>query len=77
MLRELKILSKIDFPYILKVEELLFDYDKYYMVTEKCSGNDLQFEINNRNSLRKKFTEEEVVELLYQILTAISYMHNT
>ena len=49
MLRELSLLAKIDFPYVLNVEELLHDDFNYYIVTELCEGTHLQYEVDKRN----------------------------
>ena len=52
---EIKFMSKLDHPNIIKVYEFYQDYNCCYIVTELCTGSDLFDRIANTES----FTEKE------------------
>lgn len=68
---EIKILTKMDHPFILKIIEFHATQSEYHIITDYCPNGDLYDEIN----LRKKFSEREAAFILYQILLAIRYCH--
>ncbi|CAD8161554.1 unnamed protein product [Paramecium octaurelia] len=71
-LREMEILSKLDHPFIVKAIELFQDEQSQNMILELLQGTDLQEDIQNNHS----FTEEKAAKIGYQLLLAISYIHN-
>ena len=68
---EIKILKKLDHPYILKVLQFHFTDDKIYIITDYCPEGELFNEI----AKKKIFSEREAAYIIYQILTAIRYCH--
>lgn len=71
MLKEISILKSLDHPSILKCYEIFEDEYKYYIATEYCSGGDLFAEILKM----KRFTEAQVAEIMFQLLSALTYCH--
>lgn len=71
MLKEIQILKTLDHPNILKCYEIFEDDLKYYVATEYCSGGDLFGEILKL----KKFTEAKAAEIMFQLLSALTYCH--
>ena len=72
MLKEIQILKSLDHPNILKCYEIFEDDLKYYVATEYCSGGDLFAEILKL----KKFTEAQAAEVMFQLLSALTYCHD-
>ncbi|OMJ87090.1 hypothetical protein SteCoe_11238 [Stentor coeruleus] len=70
-LKEIQILKTLDHPNILKCYEIFEDENKYYVATEYCSGGDLFAEILKL----KKFTESKAAEIMFQLLSALTYCH--
>ena len=68
---EIKILKTVDHPHIIKLFECYYDSNYFYMVEEFCSGGDLFDYIKNQ----KNFSENKAANILYQILSAINYLH--
>ncbi|CAD8125894.1 unnamed protein product [Paramecium sonneborni] len=71
-LREMEILSKLDHPFIVKAIEVFQDEQSYNMIIELLQGTDIQEDIQNNS----KFTEDKAANIGYQLLLAISYIHN-
>ena len=68
---EIKILKKLDHPFILKILEFQSTSNKYYIVTDYCKDGELFDEIKKRAF----FSERETAYILYQVLLAIRYCH--
>ena len=68
---EIKILRKLDHPFILKIVEFTLLLNNYYIVTEYYPGGEL-FDIIEQ---KKRFTERETSYIIYQILLAVRYCH--
>ena len=68
---EIKILRKLDHPFILKIIEFTLLLNNYYIVTEYYPGGEL-FDIIEQ---KKRFTERETSYIIYQILLAVRYCH--
>ena len=69
---EVEVLRKLDHPYLISLVENFEDKNYFYLVTEHCKGQTLAQRLRSRVLL----TENEVCTLLYQMLTAVSYLHN-
>ncbi len=69
---EIKILKDIDHPNIIKIFEFFEDNENYYMVTEYIPEGDLASQIERMNF----FNEEIVKILMFQILSAVMYLHS-
>ena len=68
---EIKILRKLDHPFILKIIEFTLLLNNYYIVTEYYPGGEL-FDIIVK---KVRFTERETSYIIYQILLAVRYCH--
>ena len=68
---EIKILRKLDHPFILKIVEFTLLLNNYYIVTEYYPGGEL-FDVIEQ---KKRFTERETSYIIYQILLAVRYCH--
>ncbi|CAD8093455.1 unnamed protein product [Paramecium primaurelia] len=55
--------------YICPITNIYEDTDKYYLLSDYCSGGSL-------NSLKGKLKDNQVTILLNQMVTAISYLHS-
>jgi len=64
-------IKELDHPNIMKVFEFFEDNTHFYLVSEYYSGGELFDEIVKR----KRFTEADAAQAMYQILSGINYMH--
>jgi calcium-dependent protein kinase len=71
-LKEIEILINTDHPNIIKIFEYYVDTINYILITEYIGGGDLY----NTISKFKKFSEETAAAILYQVLSAICYLHS-
>ena len=72
MLKEISILTALDHPNILRCYEIFEDNWKFYVAMDYCAGG----ELFDRIIQLKKFTEVQAAEILFQLLSAISYCHD-
>ncbi|CAG9322022.1 unnamed protein product [Blepharisma stoltei] len=70
--QEIEILKQLDHPNIVRVYEFFEDERRLYIVMEYCSGGELYAEIVKR----KSFNEVHAAQIMQQILSAVSYMHD-
>lgn len=71
-LKEIEILIDTDHPNIIKIFEYYQDEINYYLITEYVSGGELYDTIANWTN----FNEEKAGYLMYQILSAVNYLHS-
>lgn len=71
MLKEISILTSLDHPNILKCYEIFEDSWKFYVAMDYCAGGELFDKIIQL----KRFSEVQAAEILFQLLSAISYCH--
>lgn len=71
-LKEIEILIKTDHPRVIKIYEYYQDEVNYYLITEYISGGDLYETITNF----KTFDENQAANIMYQILSAVYYLHS-
>lgn len=69
---ELSIMQKLDHPNIVKFKGWFETESKIYIVTQLASGG----ELFDRIMQDGKFTEEDAVSLIVQILKAVEYLHS-
>jgi calcium-dependent protein kinase len=77
---EVNIHQSLDHPNIAKLYEYFKDASKYYLVMELCTGGTL-FDRTIEESEKHEddgiaFDDDEAANLMQQILSAISYIHN-
>ncbi|KAL4226645.1 NUAK SNF1-like kinase 1 [Mactra antiquata] len=68
--REIKIMSSLNHPHIIKVNEVFENKDKIILVMECADGGELYDYINNNN-----LTEKDARRIFRQIVSAIQYCH--
>ena len=70
--REIDILKNLDHPGIIKLYEFYSDDDYYYLINEFCSDGDLSEKL-----ISAKYFDECIVKvLMFQIMTAVQYLHS-
>ena len=69
--QEMATLKRLDHPNILKLYEVFEDSKKYFLVTEYCKGG----ELFDRIVENEHFSEKYAAELMRQMLSAISHLH--
>lgn len=69
---ELKLLSELDHPHIVKFIEWFESKDKFYIVTQLATGGELFDRIIEKG----RFTEHDASLVIVEILEAINYLHN-
>ncbi|KRX01424.1 Protein kinase-like domain [Pseudocohnilembus persalinus] len=70
---EIEILRQLDHPHILKLFEFYQDHDNYYIIVEMATGGELFQKIKEKGV----FSEKEASVVMYQILLAVVYAHNS
>jgi calcium-dependent protein kinase len=69
---EVRILSEIDHPNVMKVFEYYQDPNNIYIISEYLSGG----ELFDRIVANKCFNEKTAAQYMHQILSAVSYLHS-
>lgn len=70
---EAELLKKLDHRYVIKVYKSFFEKDTAYYVMEYCDGVDLQ---KYTNGFTRKLSYDEGMNLLYQTMNALEYIHS-
>jgi calcium-dependent protein kinase len=68
---EIEVLKNMDHPNIIKIFEFYTTPDKFYLITEYYNNSTLLQHIQQK----KKFSEEQTAFILFQILSAVNYLH--
>jgi len=71
------VLEQLDHPHIVRVIELLEDDRDYFIVMELMPDGNLLDMLNKISKARISFTERDAANLIYQVMLAISYMHES
>ena len=69
---EIKILSRLDHPNIMRIYEFFEDKDNFYIITEFCDQGDLAGKMDEEG----KLSEILVKYFMNQVFVAISYLHS-
>ena len=69
---EIKILSRLDHPNIMRIYEFFEDKDNFYIITEFCDQGDLAGKMDEEG----KLSEVLVKYFMNQVFVAISYLHS-
>ncbi|MCQ2818974.1 MAG: serine/threonine-protein kinase [archaeon] len=69
--REMKLLTSVNHPNIIEVNEIMETASNYYIVMEFCSKGELFHYICKK----KKLNEEEASFFFYQIINGVDYLH--
>ena len=70
--REIKILSKLDHPNIIKTYKITESPKNYYIIMEYCNGGELFNYIVDK----EKLEENEASMFFYQLINALDYIHS-
>ncbi|KAL0213534.1 hypothetical protein RCL1_007160 [Eukaryota sp. TZLM3-RCL] len=70
--RELRLLRKIDSPYIIRLLDVLTSSNTLYIVQEYISGGELSSHITSKGFL----SDEESGKIFFEVVEAISYCHS-
>lgn len=78
--REIKLLREMRHGNIIQLQDVCEDADYVHIITDLCEGGELFDKIigkkSNCNNRRPCFAEDEAARIIYQILAAVSYMHD-
>lgn len=69
---ELRILARVNHENIIGFKEWYESENKFYIVTEQATGG----ELFDRIIKKGKFTENDAIKVIYQVLKAVSYLHS-
>eukprot|EP01083_Nonionella_stella_P065842 172868_1 len=70
-MKEIRILTELDHPHILKYHQCYMDPHNFYIATQYCYGGDLY----KRCKQYKTFTERIASLIIHTIIDAVAYMH--
>ena len=70
--KEIKILKNLDHPNILKIYEVIYDTENFYIVSDLCTGKELFEHIEKKGII----SEEFAARIMKELLSAITYLHN-
>jgi len=71
LMEEVRLLSNLDHPNIVKIYELIEDDKNFYIVSELLTGG----ELFDRILQLDHFTEQAAACIMYQVLSAVAYCH--
>lgn len=75
--REIDILTEVDHPHIIHLEDVYEDAKYLHLVTELCTGGELYDRvIEKARSPEKHFSEMDAARIIRNILDAIRYIHD-
>ncbi len=72
---EIEILTKLDSPHIVKCYHFFNNGDKYYILMEYMDNGDLKGYINAHQNMKTPINEDELVQIFYQCMSGLSYVH--
>lgn len=73
LFNEIKILSLLNHPNILKLYGVFSDSENVYLVTEFIEGGELFTELKMMHN--KRYSEDQVADYIHQIASALLCMH--
>eukprot|EP01017_Pseudomicrothorax_dubius_P025190 TRINITY_DN2692_c0_g3_i1.p1 TRINITY_DN2692_c0_g3~~TRINITY_DN2692_c0_g3_i1.p1 ORF type:complete len:278 (-),score=49.95 TRINITY_DN2692_c0_g3_i1:3-836(-) len=73
---EVKLLSCLNHPNIVKYHEYFIHNDKMCIVMDYASNGDLQKKIKEAKLKQQLFAEKEILEWVAQLLLAVKYLHD-
>ena len=73
LILEVKIISSLEHPHIVKFYETYHDDQYFHIVTELCRGNNLYMRLKK---LKGKMKEDHAKIIIFKILHAINYCHS-
>jgi len=71
LLEEVRILTTLDHPHIMKIYEMFEDKTKYYIISEFLEGGELFDRIIENDH----FSERDAAKIMKQLLSAVAYCH--
>jgi calcium/calmodulin-dependent protein kinase I len=71
LIREVKIMKRLNHPHILKLFEVFEDDKSYYLVMELVEGKELFDKIVERG----QYSEKDTARIINQIVSAVAYLH--
>lgn len=74
--REAKVLYQLEHPQIPKFRELMREGGQLFLVQAYVEGTTYRALLQNRQDHGGHFSETEIVQLLYQLLPVLDYIHN-
>ncbi|KAK2948450.1 putative G2-specific protein kinase nimA [Blattamonas nauphoetae] len=75
-LNEIRIMSSVKHPHLVRYYEAFFDNDRLCIVTEYINGGDLQTLIDKLKKQRVYLKEEIIWRLFIEILIGLEYLHS-
>ena len=69
--REIKILSRLNHPNVIKIHKIEEDSKKFYIIMEYCENG----ELFNRIVEKQRLNEDESALFYYQIISGLEYIH--
>eukprot|EP00397_Hematodinium_sp_SG-2012_P005857 GEMP01005881.1.p1 GENE.GEMP01005881.1~~GEMP01005881.1.p1 ORF type:complete len:747 (+),score=79.74 GEMP01005881.1:20-2260(+) len=76
ILAEIKIMSELDHPNVLKVYEFFDTHDVLYMILEICAGGELLARIKKKGPKNEQVKIAWIHDTMKQSLRALSFMHS-
>ena len=73
LILEVKIISSLEHPHIVKFYETFYDKKYFHIVIELCRGNNLYQRLKK---LKGKMKEEHAKIIIFKVLHAINYCHS-
>mmetsp|Transcript_18337 Transcript_18337/g.25364 ORF Transcript_18337/g.25364 Transcript_18337/m.25364 type:complete len:334 (-) Transcript_18337:55-1056(-) len=71
LIREVKIMKRLNHPHILKLYEVFEDETGYFLVMELVEGKELFDKIVERG----QYSEKDTARIIHQIVSAVAYLH--
>ena len=71
LIREVRIMKKLNHPHILKLYEVFEDDTGFYLVMELVKGKELFDKIVERG----QYSEKDTARIIHQIVSAVAYLH--
>ena len=76
LMNEIEIIKKLNSPHIVKYYTSFKIDNRFYIIMEYINNGDIKGYIQANLNMKKAISEDEILELMYQCMSGLCYIHN-